>query len=86
VQPEHALGLDGRLVWRVGELDAAGLHAAAGEDLRLDDDWLAEPRGDLVRLLRRLREAEVGHRYPGALDDLARLVLEEPHAGALAMS
>jgi hypothetical protein len=79
-QPEHVLGLRGRVLGRVGELHAARLHPPAGEHLRLDDDRLADASSDLARLLRRRGEAVVGHRDPGALDDLARLVLEEPHA------
>ena len=39
-----------RFLGRVGELDAAGLHPAAGEHLRLDDDGAADPLGDRARL------------------------------------
>ena len=78
-QPEHVLGLLGGLVGRVGELHAAGLHPPAGEHLRLDDDRLADAHRDLTRLLRRGREPVVRDGDPRALDDLAGLVLEEPH-------
>src|SRR5205823_5686817 len=67
------------VVGRVGELDAAGLHAPTGEDLRLDDDRPADLLGDRARLLGGLGEPEPRHGDPGAFDDLPRLVLEEPH-------
>ena len=65
---------------RVGELDAAGLHAPAREHLRLDHGRTADPRGDLRRLGGVGREAVVGDGDACALDDLARLELEESHA------
>ena len=64
----------------VGELDAAGLHPPAGEHLRLDHRRPADPLGDLRCLGRIGREAVVGYGDARALDDLARLELEEPHA------
>ena len=66
----------------VGELHASRLHAAAREDLRLDHDGPADVLRDRARLLRRLCEAELRHRDPGAPDDVPRLVLEEPHGRA----
>src|SRR5205823_13978474 len=69
------------LLGRIGELDPARLHAPAGEDLRLDHRWPADALGDLARLRGVGREAVVGDGDAGALYDLARLVLEEPHAG-----
>ena len=73
-----------RLVGGVGELDAAGLHPTAGQDLGLDDRRAADALGDLARLVGAGGKAEIGDRDAGPLDDLAGLVLEEPHAGALA--
>ena len=45
-------------------------------------DFLPDPLRYLPCLGGVGREAVVGHRYAGALDDLARLVLEESHRGA----
>ena len=48
---EDVLGVGGGLVGRVGELHAAGLHAAAGQDLGLDDGRAADLLGDRAGLL-----------------------------------
>ncbi len=40
-----------RLVGRVGELDAAGLHPPAGQHLRLDHSWTADSLGRRARLI-----------------------------------
>ena len=79
---EDVLRVVGGLVGAVGELHAAGLHAAAGEHLGLDHGRAADPVRDLARLLVGGGEPEVGDRNPGPLDDLAGLVLEEAHGGA----
>ena len=63
----------------VGELDAAGLAAPAGQHLRLDDDRAAELLGRLARLLGRRREAPVRDGDPDAAEELLALVLVEIH-------
>ncbi len=68
------------LLGRVGELDPAGLHAPPGEHLGLDDRGPSDPPRDRAGLGGVGREAVVGDGDAGALDDLARLELEEPHA------
>src|SRR5437870_4035759 len=70
-----------RLVGIVCELDAAGLTAAAGEDLRLDDDLTAELLGRGARLFRHRRETAFGDRYPEAPEELLPLILVEVHGG-----
>ena len=82
LQVEDPPGLALGLFRGVGELDAAGLHPAAGEHLRLDDDRAADALGDLARLAGILGEAVVGDGDSGPLDDLAGFVFEEPHGGA----
>ena len=65
-----------------GELDPAGLAAAAGQHLRLDDDLAAELLGRLPRLGGRRRQppvAETG--MPMAREELLALVLVEVHGG-----
>src|SRR5439155_12405059 len=81
LEPEDLARVALGLVGGVGELHAAGLHAAAGEDLRLDDDGAADALGDLPRLALVLGEAVVGDGDAGPLDDLAGFVFEEPHEG-----
>ena len=84
----HAEDLAGRglgLVGRVGELDAAGLAAAAGLDLGLDDDQVPPPkllgRGSGLGAGRGDHAAEHGHAV--LLEQVARLVLEQVHPAAL---
>ena len=81
LQLEDRLGVLGGLVRGVGELDAAGLHPAAGQHLRLDHDRAADLLGDLACFLGGRAEAVLGDGNPRQLDDLARLVLVEPHRG-----
>ena len=63
----------------VGELDPAGLAAAAGQHLRLDDDRAAELLGGRARLVGRRREPALGDRDPEAAEELLALVLVEVH-------
>ena len=80
LEPQDVLGVVGRLSGAVGELDPAGLHASPGQDLRLDHGRPADPLGDLTRSVGTGGEPEVADWDACALDDLAGLVLEEPHA------
>ncbi len=82
LQAEDELGVLGRLVGRVGELHAAGLHPPARQHLRLDHDRAGDLRGDPPRLLRRRGEAVLGDGDARLRDDLSRLVLEEAHPSA----
>ncbi len=79
LQLQDRLGVLGGLRRRVGELDAAGLHAAAAQHLRLDHDRPADLLGGPARLLRRGAEPVLGDRDARQLDDLPCLVLVEPH-------
>ena len=51
---DHLRGEPLGFLGRLGELDAAALAAAAGVDLRLDDDRPPEPLRDVARLRRRV--------------------------------
>ena len=79
LQLEDVGGVAGGLVGAGGKLDAPGLHPPAAEHLALDHRLAADPLGGLACLLRGPREAEVGHRDPGAPHDLAGLELVEAH-------
>ena len=68
------------LVGRLGELDAAALAAAAGVDLRLDDDdAAAEPRGDLAGLGGVERDLAARHGHAVAREDRFGLILVDFH-------
>ena len=66
------------LVGRAGQLDAARLAAAAGLDLRLDDDG-AELLGRRTRLGGRLGDDAGRDRYAVLGEELLRLVLHQVH-------
>src|SRR5581483_11801839 len=68
-------------VGRVGELDGARLHAAARQDLALQDDGAADLRGDPARVVGGAREPALAEGHPVALEERLRLVLVEPHGG-----
>ena len=67
------------LVWRVGELHAAGLHPAAAKHLALDDARPVDLLGGRLRLLRGRCETKLGDRDSGAANDLAGLVFVKAH-------
>jgi hypothetical protein len=67
----------------VGELDAAGLAATAGEHLSLHDDGAAERRCRGARFLRRDCEPAVRDRNADAAEELLALVLVQIHGGGL---
>ena len=65
---------------RLGELDAAGLAAAAGMNLRLDDgDRAAEPLGDVVNFFRGERHFPARNRHAVLGKDSFGLVLVNFH-------
>ena len=72
-----------RLVGGLGDLDAAGLAAAAGLDLRLDDDDAADLLGCGPRLLRRVRDDAGEHRHLVLLEKVSCLVLVQIHSAVL---
>ena len=66
---------------RLGELDAAGLAAAAREHLGLDDDRAAELRGGVRGFRGRRGEPSFGDGDAEVAKELLALVLVEIHAG-----
>ena len=60
----------------VGELDAAGLAAAADQDLRFDDAGIAELVGRRDGLLDSGGGGATGHRHPMTGEQLLALVFE----------
>ena len=83
VEPEDLPGPRLGLRGTVGELDAAGLAAAAGQHLRLDDDRPAELLGRGPRLPGRRREAALRDGDAEAREELLALVLVEIHGAGL---
>src|SRR4051794_15157864 len=79
VQPEDRLRVLRGLVGRLGELDPAGLSAAAGEDLRLDDDLAADLLGGGASLFGSCRDTPFGYGDPEALEQFLSLMLVEVH-------
>src|SRR5690606_5743532 len=77
---EHALGVLAHLVQGPGQLDAAGLAAAAGVDLRLDHPEVAvDGLGGLDRLLWRAGDAPGGNGNAVVGEQLLGLVFVEVH-------
>ena len=77
VETEDLLRLLLRVGRVVGELDPAGLAAAARQHLRLDDDRAAELLGRGARLLGGLRRPPVRDGNAEALEELLALILVE---------
>ena len=82
VQPEDVLGARLGVLGVVGELDAAGLAAAAHLHLRLDDDGRGDLARDRLRLLGRLGDAAGEHGHAVRGQQVTGLVLEEIHEQA----
>ena len=77
---QDVLGVALGLIGRVGELDAAGLHPAAGQHLGLDHDRAVDLGSAICRAsLWRLREAVLGDGNARLGHDRPGLVLEEAH-------
>jgi hypothetical protein len=79
LHPEDVGGVLRASCGGLGQLHAARLAAAAGVDLRLDDDHAAVLRGDPLRLLRRGRDLARRDRDSVGAEDLLRLVLVDVH-------
>src|SRR5262249_17899067 len=77
---EHAVGELLGVLGRPRELDAAAFAAAAGVNLRLDDnDFRAEAAGDRRRLRRAGERLTTRHRHAVARQDALRLILVDFH-------
>ncbi len=79
LEVEDGGGLAPGLLRRVGEPDAAGLHAAAGEHLRLEHDRPADVLRQLRGLLRRLGGAALGEADAALGEEALGFVFVEPH-------
>ena len=82
VEPDDVARLLLRVRGILGELDAAGLAAAARQHLSLDDDRAAELLGSRPCLLRGRREPPLGDGDSELLEELLALVLVEIHRRA----
>ena len=76
VHAEDRVGVRLRLVGVLGDLDPAGLAAAADLHLCLDDDRKTEALGRLARRLRSVRMPPLGDRHAVLGEDLLSLVFE----------
>src|SRR3990170_910442 len=78
---DHFIGRRAHFFNGVGQLDATGLAAAAGVDLRLDHEAAdAEFLGHGHRLFHAVRHAARGHRYAVLTQQILRLVFVDIHA------
>src|SRR5699024_11824445 len=85
VHPEDLLGLGLSVLGIVGDLHTARLAAAAGLDLRLDDDAGLTGGGELLSdgtcLGGRARHLPLGYGNPVLCEEFLRLVFEQVHEG-----
>ena len=73
-----------RLGRALGDLDAAALAAAAGVNLRLDDDGAAaEPLGDGARVIGGERDLAARHRHAVTRKNRLALILVNLHAALI---
>ena len=86
VHAEDVTGASLGVVRALGELDPAGLPAAAGQHLRLHDDLAVELARGRARLLRSGREPSLGHGDSEARKELLSLILVEIHPGAASLA
>ena len=68
-----------RLVSGLGDLDAAGLAAASGLDLRLYDSYAADFLGSCLCFFRGVRHDASKHGYTVRLEHIARLIFKQVH-------
>ncbi len=80
--PRMLLGVLARLGLVGGELDAAGLAAAADQHLRLDDDRVADSVGRRHGVLDARHGLARGDPQSVAGEQLLALVLQQVHCGA----
>ena len=83
VEAEDRLRRLERLVGGLGDLDAAGLAAAAGLDLGLDDDDAADLLGCCPHLFGGVRDDAGEHRHLVLLEKVSCLVLVQIHSAVL---
>lgn len=80
VEPENGAGRSLRILSRLRDLDAAGLAATAGLDLRLDDGHAADALGGRTGLLRSVGDDARQHGNTVLLEEIPGLVLVKIHA------
>ena len=80
--PRMLLRVLARLALVGGELDAAGLAAAADQHLRLDDDRVADLAGGAHGVVDGRDGLTGGHPQSVAGEQLLALVLQQVHCGA----
>ena len=79
VHAEDVGGVLKRLVGGLGDLDAAGLAAATGLDLCLDDSYAADLLGSCLCFFRGVRHDAGKHGYTVRLEHIARLIFKQVH-------